>query len=339
MGCPDTKVLFSGSSKSALVRRFFIYIDVMAGNCSCISRTSTNPWWSYVVCASLHECSLLEQCTTPGREEGERCRKPKPRSNCRGAHKRLLGIALVCGCLATLPAHAVPCKLEQPAEPAQVSYVIDGDTVILDDDRHIRLIGLNAPEIGRDGKPAQVGAHSARKKLISILTPLMRVKLLYDNERQDRYSRTLAHLFLPDGSNIQAKLLAAGHATPLTVPPNLHYLDCYIEVSGQAIQDKQGLWALADYAIRDIQDLGTGDKGYMRLHARVDHVSYSHSSLWVNLLPHGALRIVKEDLQYFDKVGLENLAGKNIQFRGWLYKRNGQFRMRIRHPVDIEIRN
>jgi len=231
------------------------------------------------------------------------------------------------------------CSLQQTAEQARVDYVIDGDTVILEDDRHIRLIGINTPEISHDGKPSQVGAHFARKYLISMLSPSMRVQIVYDRERHDRYNRTLAHLFLADGSNIQARLLASGYAAPLTIPPNLLYLGCYSEKSGQAIRNKQGLWKLAEYTVRDIRELQPNDKGYMRLRAKVDHISSSRSSLWVNLSPHGALRIVRADLHYFDQTILENLAGKTIQVRGWLYKRKGQFRMRIRHPVDLKILN
>ena len=36
-------------------------------------------------------------------------------------------------------------------ETATVRHVVDGDSVILTDGRQIRLIGINAPELGRDG--------------------------------------------------------------------------------------------------------------------------------------------------------------------------------------------
>jgi endonuclease YncB( thermonuclease family) len=66
------------------------------------------------------------------------------------------------------------------------------------------------------------------------------VHLIYDTERLDRYNRTLAHLFLLDGTNIQGKILRHGLAVPLTIPPNLLFSDCYQNISLLAQENKEG---------------------------------------------------------------------------------------------------
>ena len=40
----------------------------------------------------------------------------------------------------------------KPRSKAVVQHVIDGDTFVLDDGRHVRMLGVNAPEAGFRGK-------------------------------------------------------------------------------------------------------------------------------------------------------------------------------------------
>ena len=51
-------------------------------------------------------------------------------------------------------------------EKVAIDYVIDGDTVVLNDKRHIRLIGINTPELSHNQKPSENGAEIARDSLI-----------------------------------------------------------------------------------------------------------------------------------------------------------------------------
>ena len=67
-------------------------------------------------------------------------------------------------CLSLL-ALAVPAWGQARTETATVRHVVDGDSVILADDRPVRLIGINAPEFGRDGRPDEPLAVAARERL------------------------------------------------------------------------------------------------------------------------------------------------------------------------------
>ena len=53
--------------------------------------------------------------------------------------------------------------------PVKVRQVIDGDTLILADETRLRLIGLDAPELGREGRPDKPWARTARQRLASLV--------------------------------------------------------------------------------------------------------------------------------------------------------------------------
>jgi len=222
-------------------------------------------------------------------------------------------------------------------EKATIDYVIDGDTVVLNDKRHIRLIGINTPELSHNQKPSEDGAESARDSLIQILSHSTAIHLLYGQERQDRHGRTLAHLYLENGSNIQAKMLRQGLAMPLRIPPNLSLLDCYNAASQFAKNQKRGLWALSRYKTRDVFTLTGNERGFYFISGLVNHATESRSALWITLENDIALKISKEDFNNFNVTQLHLLQGKYIEANGWLYKRKGQLRMRIRHRMDLNV--
>ena len=234
--------------------------------------------------------------------------------------------------------HSTPqssCKPGSSDEIVEVTHIIDGDTVILKDGRHIRLIGINTPEIGRNGKASEPGADAAREHLLSLLQGHRQILMEIDRQQFDRYKRTLAHLFLPDGENIQANLLAEGLATPLTIPPNLNYLDCYLHHSNEAIASQQGLWGLQQYKPLASTSLDKGIRGYHVITGRVERIGASRSAIWINLSGKIALRIKREYLSYFNEQELQNLQGKMIQVRGWIYIKDKEFRINLKHRSDM----
>ena len=84
---------------------------------------------------------------------------------------------------------------------ARVVKVVDGDTVILDDGRQIRLVGIQAPKLplGRRGFAKWPLADEAKSALENLVLD-HRVSLGYGGEIIDRHGRALAHLFTADGN-------------------------------------------------------------------------------------------------------------------------------------------
>ncbi len=219
----------------------------------------------------------------------------------------------------------------------RIDYIIDGDTVVLKDGKRIRLIGIDTPEIGYKGNASQPGAEDARDFVRGLISPDHLYQLQYGIEQQDHHGRSLAHLFLTDGRNLQALLLAQGYATSLNIPPNLRYSECYQQQVQAAIQAKLGIWNLKQYQPISAKALIGKENGYRIVYGQVTSVTNGASSLWLNLRRQLAIRITHDDLQHFPDIHPETLTGKIIQVRGKLYRHKNQLRLRLRHHSDLKI--
>ncbi len=219
-----------------------------------------------------------------------------------------------------------------------VEDVLDGDTLILRDGRHVRLIGIDTPERGRDGRADAPGAVVAWRYLQGLLPEHRAVRLQYGIERQDRYGRLLAHAFIDRPNvnrNVQAALLGEGLAVPLVIPPNLNFIDCYQAASGRAQTQRRGLWAMAQYQPIAVAELPATARGYRRVYGRISRIGESRSALWLNLGEGFAVRIARGDLIHFTDYKLRELLHVKVLARGKIYQRHRQWRMRIRHPADL----
>lgn len=135
-----------------------------------------------------------------------------------------------------------------------VTRVIDGDTLVVSPDpspelstgTHIRLIGVDAPEMGYSpaarvlGRPDPFAVeatgyvrHEAEGKT---------VRLEFGPERGDRYGRTLAYVYLADGTLLNAEIIRHGYARAYRRFP--HPLrDEFLLLEEQARAARVGLWA------------------------------------------------------------------------------------------------
>ena len=66
--------------------------------------------------------------------------------------------------------------------------------------------------------------------------------LKYDVDRYDRYGRTLAYVYLKDGTFLNADLIIKGYGQAMTVPPNVKYSEKFVELERKAREEKVGLW-------------------------------------------------------------------------------------------------
>lgn len=128
----------------------------------------------------------------------------------------------------------------------EVAKTVDGDTFWIinakGEKEKIRLIGVNAPESRKSGKK-DIGHYGKESKLFmeQILTG-KKVRLEYDVSKYDRYKRTLAYVYLENGTFLNAHLLKNGYASVMTVPPNVRYADQFVQLQKEAREKKRGLW-------------------------------------------------------------------------------------------------
>jgi len=136
-----------------------------------------------------------------------------------------------------------------------VTRAVDGDTLVLENNERVRLIGIDTPEmhesnkLNRDAQRSgqdveaikQMGRQSYEftKKLVEG----KRVKLEFDVERFDKYKRILAYVYLADGTFVNAKIVQEGYASLMTYPPNVKYADEFLKLYTQARQNQRGLWS------------------------------------------------------------------------------------------------
>lgn len=219
------------------------------------------------------------------------------------------------------------------AAPVRVVQVVDGDTVMLADRQLVRLIGINTPELGKDGAPDEPLAAQARERLAALVKD-QRVTLIDDEEARDRHGRRLAYLVLPDGRDVQELLLREGLAAPVAVPPNLRFLPRYLAAAEQARQGRRGLWGHPHFAPREAATLA--EAGFQFVRGTVSKVERRRHDTLVHLAPHFVLVVPHADASRFG-CPLKALRGRRLVASGWVSLRKDTYRMRVHHPAMVRL--
>lgn len=225
----------------------------------------------------------------------------------------------------------------QKGEPVAVKAVLDGDTVQLANGDSVRLIGVNAPEVAKRGQPGEPGGLQAQRFLRELLAG-KRVRLLPEEDRRDKYGRQLAHLFLEDGTNVNALLLREGHAFAVALPPNVSRADEYFRVEAEARAAQRGLWALERYQVQPAQGAEEYFNTFRRLRGTVQRVEPDGKGLRIALQEGLDLLIDGRHKEYFNAPDLEpaRLQDRTLVARGWVQRRDGRPVIHLEHPRQIE---
>ena len=127
-----------------------------------------------------------------------------------------------------------------------VIKVVDGDTFWLDDGSEkglkVRLIGVDAPESRNVFKKVVGYFGKESTQYMNSLISGKRVRLEYDVDTTDLYGRTLAYVYLQDGTFVNAELVKKGYAMVMTVPPNIKYAQKFLKLQRRARNRNKGLW-------------------------------------------------------------------------------------------------
>lgn len=136
-----------------------------------------------------------------------------------------------------------------PGEPsadaafARVIRIVDGDTVVvLIDGREdrVRYIGVDTPETVAPDEPVGCFGHRA-SEFNESLVENERVRLVFDDERRDRYDRLLAYVYVGD-LFVNAELVRRGLARTLEIAPNTDFAELLDRLEQQAAEGGRGLW-------------------------------------------------------------------------------------------------
>lgn len=136
----------------------------------------------------------------------------------------------------------------------QVKRVVDGDTLVLENGERVRLIGIDTPEMHESAKLERDSRSSQQDKAMiqelgrrsyeftKGLIEGKQVSLEFDVERQDKYKRLLAYVYLKDGTFVNVEIVKQGYASLMTIPPNVKYAGLFQKLYAEARQERRGLW-------------------------------------------------------------------------------------------------
>jgi len=243
---------------------------------------------------------------------------------------RVLALSLLCWI--STPAWAGSLSWVTLDRWVTVKRVIDGDTFTTRNGEKIRLLGINAPEVRHENAPAEPYGDAA-KATLSTLIGGKQVRLGFDKETKDQYGRTLAHVYLRDGTWINEEMLRLGSAFVYTFPPNTRAAEALTVVEEKAISSNVGLWQDKRWRVLKPADLAQDLLGQFRLIE--GEVKLSNSPGWAFYLGKLAVSIPKKYRAYF--ANSRNVrSGERVVVRGVLrMTKQGQWFVSLHNKSDV----
>ena len=173
----------------------------------------------------------------------------------------------------------------------RVIRVADGDTITMNvaircfvDDRikdlaRVRYIGIDTPE---SNEPF----YGSVKELNKSLVYGKRVKLVFDEQKIDRYDRLLAYVYVDDVF-VNAEIVRRGYARASSFEPNTRYADLFESLEKEAKEKKIGIWSIPEPEQTEIQTeiptvketLTEGE--YKLVASKLSEVFHVPSCVWV----------------------------------------------------------
>ena len=225
----------------------------------------------------------------------------------------------------------------------RVVEVVDGDTLVLDDGRQVRLVGIQAPKLplGRPGFEAwPLGEKS--KAALEALTLGRVVSLRYGGRRTDRHGRSLAHLFGEDGTWIQGILLDKGMARVYSFADNRALVPLMLAHERAARTPGRGIWGNPFYAVRTPDEMDRFIDSFQIVEGLVLDAAVVKRRGYLNFGPDWrtdfTVSIAPRDRAAFTDSGIdiEAYAGRRVRVRGWIKSYNGPM-IEATHPEQIEV--
>ncbi len=226
---------------------------------------------------------------------------------------------------------------------ARVVSVVDGDTVVLDSGRQVRLVGIQAPKLplGRPNFAKWPLADEAKARLETLVLGKT-VALAYGGQQVDRHGRLLAHLFLEDGTWVQGAMLEAGLARVYSFADNRAQVARMLAAETAARDANTGIWSHPYYAVLDDTASAAHIDRFALVEGRVADVAVVRGRTFINFGPDWrtdfTVSISAHDRRGFDAAGIapEDYRNRRLLVRCWIKSRNGPM-IDFTHPEQIEI--
>jgi micrococcal nuclease len=223
--------------------------------------------------------------------------------------------------------------LRQENSYRRIKRIFDGDTILLDHNDKVRLLGINTPEIESFRKEGQAGGEEARRWLEKQLSERL-IRLEFDQEAKDHYGRILAHVFTDTGEHINLALVEAGMAFVDIHPPNLKYAALLSAAQQRAEEARRGVWGMPDYAAKSVNFLDQHSlRGWQRLTGIPVRITDTRTYRKLVFTEKFEAHIRKDQIHLFPS--LEQYLGKKLEVRGWISRNRDHYSMLVRHPSAL----
>jgi endonuclease YncB( thermonuclease family) len=264
---------------------------------------------------------------------------------------RILLLAIV-GSFCTLHSADAACQGEDGGRGV-VTDITGGETLILEDGRAIRLIGILGPRRAKQGPASE--ARLLMEEALAKLTLGKQVSLQLGERKRDRYGRLLAQVILETAGSepmwVQAKLVTDGLARVISFQDNRLCVDKLLALEDVSRRKQHGFWKTGFFAVRPAMAedlLSRLAQSYEIVEGRVAKVEAIKGRTYLNFgrnwrhdftafIPGKTMKLFMPSASSPPpKFELAELAGKQVRVRGWLKNYNGPS-ITISHPEQIEL--
>lgn len=141
----------------------------------------------------------------------------------------------------------VEAKIIKETKKVEFLRCVDGDTAhftINGEKTVVRFIGINTPESVKTDTEVEPYGKEASNFTCNLLTNAKKVRLEYDSnsDRQDKYGRTLAYVFVDD-KLIEEEILKEGLAEVKYIYGDYFYTNRLKDAEKAAKREKKNLWS------------------------------------------------------------------------------------------------
>ena len=105
----------------------------------------------------------------------------------------------------------------------------------------MRYIGIDSPETQDPTIGVECYGHEASNRNAELVQARI-VHLERDVSETDRSGRLLRYVWLNDGRMVNELLVKEGYAQVATIPPDVRYVDKFLEAQQEAKAQRLGLW-------------------------------------------------------------------------------------------------
>jgi len=241
----------------------------------------------------------------------------------------------------SLASTAAPCAALTPggvnaAALATIREITDGDTVVLNSGQRVRLIGINTPELG-NSKNQQAYAAEARDALAALIPVGTQVRLVREQEHQDRHRRLLAHVIrASDELRVSDELLAKGLAAQSAVHPNTGCANHFDHLETKARNKQLGLWGSNNPWQLSARQINKKNAGFKIVTGKVTRVIHTKKSTKIIIDDKLTLQVRHK---IYKQLPSSRFEGLNVQVRGWISVRKNKASVWLNHPANLQVLN